>query len=59
MEWVYSQPSINWTTSEANLNLRPPGSQQTTGENWEYYDLYSESSVEDRHRKNLVSIMER
>ena len=41
LEWVYSQPHINWTVTEANRNLWSPGSGETSGESWVYFDLYN------------------
>ena len=39
LEWVYSQPNINWTVTGANSNLWVPGSGETSGESWVYFDL--------------------
>ena len=39
LESVYSQPNINWTLSQTNVNIWVPGGEEVSGDSWEYIDL--------------------
>ena len=45
LESVYSQPHINWTISDENMQLWRPGTDETSGDSWEYLDLLNADHV--------------
>lgn len=39
LEWAYSQPNINWSLSDRNAAIAPPGIVEGSGDSWAYYNM--------------------